>query len=92
VSIQGDHDWWGRSEAAKEEYLAACLQREVAARDAHGGDDRIRAARFPARKSIEEFDFDHARGLKRDQVKHLATLDFVAGKENVIFLGPPGTQ
>jgi DNA replication protein DnaC len=22
---------------------------------------------------------------------HLATLDFVAGKENVIFLGPPGT-
>ena len=46
-----------------EEYLAACLQREVAARDAHGGEDRIRAARFPARKSIEEFDFDHARGL-----------------------------
>jgi hypothetical protein len=76
-----------------EEYLAACLQREVvAARDAHGGESRIRAARFPARKSIEEFDFDHARGLKRDLIAHLATLDFVAGKENVIFLGPPGTQ
>jgi DNA replication protein DnaC len=74
-----------------EEYLAACLQREVAARDAHGGEGRIRAARFPARKSIEEFDFDHARGLKRDQVMHLGTLDFIAGKENVIFLGPPGT-
>ena len=75
-----------------EEYLAACLQREVAARDAHGGEGRIRAARFPARKSIEEFDFDHARGLKRDLIAHLATLDFVTGKENVIFLGPPGTQ
>jgi len=74
-----------------EEYLAACLQREVAARDAHGGEGRIRTARFPARKSIEEFDFDHARGLKRDLIAHLATLDFVAGKENVIFLGPPGT-
>jgi DNA replication protein DnaC len=74
-----------------EEYLAACVQREVAARDAQGGEDRIRAARFPARKSIEEFDFDHARGLKRDLIAHLATLDFVAGKENVIFLGPPGT-
>ena len=74
-----------------EEYLAACLQREVAARDAHGGEGRIRAARFPARKSIEEFDFDHARGLKRDLIAHLATLDFVAAKENVIFLGPPGT-
>jgi DNA replication protein DnaC len=74
-----------------EEYLAACLQLEVAARDTHGGEGRIRAARFPARKSIEEFDFDHARGLKRDLIAHLATLDFVAAKENVIFLGPPGT-
>src|SRR4029434_6155374 len=49
------------------------------------------AARFPARKNIEEFDFDHARGLKRDLIAHLATLDFIAAKENVIFLGPPGT-
>lgn len=74
-----------------EEFLAACLQREVAARDSHGGEGRIRAARFPARKSLEEFDYDHARGLKRDVISHLGTLDFVAGKENVVFLGPPGT-
>jgi DNA replication protein DnaC len=40
---------------------------------------------------LEEFDFDHARGLKRDAVAHLGTLDFVVGKENVVFLGPPGT-
>jgi DNA replication protein DnaC len=74
-----------------EEFLAACLQREVAARESHGGEGRIRAARFPARKSLEEFDFDHARGLKRDTVAHLGTLDFVLAKENVVFLGPPGT-
>jgi DNA replication protein DnaC len=74
-----------------EEFLAACLQREVAAREAHGGEGRIRHARFPARKSLEEFDFDHARGLKRDTVAHLGTLDFVAARENVVFLGPPGT-
>src|ERR1044072_8046536 len=81
-----------RSEGwSHEEYLVACLQREVSARDAHGGEGRIRAARFPARKSLEEFDFDHARGLKRDTVAHLGTLDFVVGKDNVVFLGPPGT-
>jgi DNA replication protein DnaC len=73
------------------EFLVACLQREVSARESHGGEGRIRAARFPARKSLEEFDFDHARGLKRDVIAHLGTLDFVAGKENVVFLGPPGT-
>jgi DNA replication protein DnaC len=74
-----------------EEFLIACLQREVAAREAHGGEGRIRTARFPARKSLEEFDFDHARGLKRDTIAHLGTLDFVAARDNVVFLGPPGT-
>src|SRR5512146_2033716 len=74
-----------------EEFLAACLQREVAARESHGGEGRIRAARFPARKSLEEFDFEHARGLKRDTIAHLGTLDFVVARENVVFLGPPGT-
>lgn len=54
-----------------EEFLAACLQREVSARESHGGEGRIRAARFPSRKSLEEFDFDHARGLKRDTIAHL---------------------
>ncbi|MGX7724544.1 IS21-like element helper ATPase IstB [Rhodococcus sp. 105337] len=73
------------------EFLVACLQREVAAREAHGGEGRIRSARFPARKSLEEFDFDYARGLRREVLAHLGTLDFVAAKDNVVFLGPPGT-
>ncbi len=74
-----------------EEFLAACLQREVAARESHGGEGRIRAARLPARKSLEEFDYDHARGLKREVIAHLGTLDFVTARDNVVFLGPPGT-
>ncbi|MCL3863040.1 IS21-like element helper ATPase IstB [Actinotalea sp. K2] len=74
-----------------EEFLAACLQREVSARETHGGEGRIRAARFPGRKSLEDFDYDHARGLKRELIAHLGTLDFVAAKENEVFLGPPGT-
>ncbi|MGW2512325.1 hypothetical protein ACWC0A_23620 [Streptomyces scopuliridis] len=36
-----------------QEYLAACLRREVAARESHGGEGRIRAARFPARKTLQ---------------------------------------
>ncbi len=74
-----------------EEFLAACLEREVAARQSNGGEIRIRAARFPARKTLEEFDFDHQRSLRRDVVAHLGALDFVEGRENVVFLGPPGT-
>lgn len=71
------------------EYLVACLQREVSARDSHGGEGRIRAARFPAIKTIEELDVTHLRGLTRQQLAHLGTLDFIEGRENVVFLGPP---
>jgi DNA replication protein DnaC len=74
-----------------EEFLAACLHREVAAREAHGGEGRIRAARFPARKSLEEFDFNHARGPAPRGHRAPGHLDFVTARENVVFLGPPGT-
>jgi hypothetical protein len=56
-----------------EEYLAAVLSREVAAREASGAEIRARAAGFPARKSLEDFNFDHQPGLKRDTIAHLAT-------------------
>jgi DNA replication protein DnaC len=79
-----------REQSWSHEELIACLQREVSARESHGGEGRIRAARFPARKSLEEFDFDHARGLKRELIAHLGTLDFVTAKENVLLLGSPG--
>jgi len=72
-----------------EEYLAACLQREVSARESHGGEGCIRAARFPAQKSLEEFDFDHARGFKRDMIVHLGTLDFVTAATTPCFLAHP---
>src|SRR5499427_8386403 len=81
-----------RSESwTHEEFLAACLQREVSARESHGGEGRIRAARFPARKALEDFDYDHQRALRREVIAHLGTLDFVAARDNVVFLGPPGT-
>lgn len=74
-----------------EEFLAACLEKEVVSREGHGGENRIRAARFPAYKTIEEFDFSFQRSVKKDVVLHLGVLDFIEAKQNVIFLGPPGT-
>ena len=73
-----------------EEYLAAVLGREVAAREAHGAEARIRRAGLP-RKTLEEFDFAHAPDLDRELVVHLGMADFVAANSNVVLLGPPGT-
>ena len=74
-----------------ERFAEALLATEQAARDAHGGEARIKAARFPARKTLEEFDFSFQRSVQKTLVLHLGQLDFLHAKENVLLLGPPGT-
>ncbi len=74
-----------------EKFAQALLSTEVSAREAHGGEGRIRSARFPARKTLEEFDFTFQRSVKKTVIEHLGQLDFLHARENVIMLGPPGT-
>ncbi len=74
-----------------ERFAQALLSTEVSAREAHGGQARITAARFPAHKSLEEFDFTFQRPVKKTVIEHLGQLDFLHARENVILLGPPGT-
>ncbi|MBA3584487.1 MAG: ATP-binding protein, partial [Gemmatimonadetes bacterium] len=74
-----------------ERFAEALLGSEVSARESHGGEARIKAARFRARKTLEEFDFSFQRSVKRQIVEHLGQLDFLHSRENVVMLGPPGT-
>ena len=74
-----------------EQFAAALLKTEVDSRDSHGGQGRIKAARFPARKTLEEFDFTFQTSLHRETVLHLGQLDFLHGRENIVLVGPPGT-
>src|SRR5437763_10184101 len=73
-----------------ERFAEALLQTEVASRESHGGESRIKAARFPARKTLEEFDFSFQRSVNRQVVAHLGQRDFLHARENVVMLGPPG--
>jgi len=74
-----------------EQYLAQVLGEEVASRESHGGAARVKAARFPQVKTLDDFDFSFQRSVKRQPVAHLAQLDFLREATNVVFLGPPGT-
>ena len=73
------------------EFLAKVLSEEVASRETHGGENRVKAARFPQTKTLDDFDFTHQRSVSRQQISHLHQLDFLREAHNVIFLGPPGT-
>jgi DNA replication protein DnaC len=74
-----------------ERFAEILLCTEVNARESHGGEGRIKTARFPARKTLEEFDFTFQRSVKKTVIEHLGQLDFLHARENVILLGPPGT-
>ncbi|MFB9462201.1 IS21-like element helper ATPase IstB [Streptomyces cinereospinus] len=54
-------------------------------------EERLRAAGFPARKLLEDFDVEHPRSFGRETVARLGKLDFVPARRNVVFVGPPGT-
>ena len=74
-----------------ERFAEALLSTEISSRESSGGRLRIRAARFPAHKTLEEFDFTFQRSVKKQVIEHLGQLDFLHAKENVVLLGPPGT-
>ena len=62
-----------------QEFLAACLEREVSAHQTNGGELRIKAARLPTRKTIKDFNFTLQRSLKQNTVLHLGHLVVITG-------------
>ena len=74
-----------------EEYLAAVLSREVSEREASGAALRIKAAKFPGHKTLEDFNFDHQPTADRNLIAHLGTSVFATEAKNIVLLGPPGT-
>src|SRR5436305_14707220 len=75
-----------------ERFAEILLGTEVSARESHGGESRIKAARSPARKSLEEFEFTFHRSVKKTVIEHFAPPHFLQAKENVILLKTPRTR
>jgi DNA replication protein DnaC len=72
------------------EFLEKLIDDELNARDNKGLDKRVRAARFPVTKTLEEFDFAFQPSINAKQIKALANCDFIAKHETALFIGPPG--
>jgi DNA replication protein DnaC len=78
------HDW------THIEYLARLLAEETDATRNRRLAARLRYARFPFRKTTDDFDFEFQPTVDRKLVDDLATLRFVEENRPVIFLGQPG--
>jgi len=71
-------------------FLSDLLEAELQEKKRRSEETRIKMSKLPHRKTLEEFDFEFQPSIDVRQIKELSTLAFVARKENVIFLGPPG--
>ena len=71
-------------------FLHDLLAAEVDAVEQRRLAGRLRFAKLPARKTLDQFDFDAQPSLDRRLVKDLATLRFIDEHANVLLIGPPG--
>jgi DNA replication protein DnaC len=73
-----------------EAFLRRVLLLEIEGRKLSAQQNRLKAARLPVRKTLEEFDFAFQPSINERQLWELAELSFVKTKTNIVFLGPPG--
>ena len=72
-------------------YLLRLIELELIERERRTVERRIRAARFPAVKSFDTFDFTAIPSLNKMLVLDLARCEYILRRENIIALGNSGT-
>ncbi|MEE9587781.1 MAG: ATP-binding protein, partial [Hyphomicrobiaceae bacterium] len=72
-------------------YLKRLTELELIDRERRMIERRIKAAKFPATKSLDSFDFKAIPSLNKALVMELARSEFIERRENIIALGPSGT-
>lgn len=72
------------------DFTETLLAAQMEATDARSCETIARLAGFPARKSLDDFDFAFQPSINRKQVTELCSCAFVERCENVVLLGPPG--
>ena len=73
------------------QYLLRLCELELIERERRMIERRIKAAKFPATKSLDSFDFKAIPSLNKPLVLELARCEYIDKYQNIIALGPSGT-
>jgi DNA replication protein DnaC len=74
-----------------EQFLLALIEAEVQCREENARKKRINQARFPSRKTLEQFDFAALPSLNKPLILKLAQGEYLSQAENIVLLGNSGT-
>ena len=81
-AAQGDLDY--------KAFLTRALEAEWQGRYQRGVEGRLKQARLPWIKTLDQFDFDFQPSIDRKTIRELAGGSFIERAHNVVLLGPPG--
>lgn len=74
-----------------EDYLKELLEREMISRQDHTAALRLKQARFPEVKTLDQIEWAALSGVSRPKVLELASCDYLRKGEDVVVVGPVGT-
>jgi DNA replication protein DnaC len=72
-------------------FLLQLCELELIEREQKAAQRRLKAARFPAAKLLDEFDFTARPSVNKPLVLDLIRGDYIARRENILLVGPSGT-
>lgn len=79
-----------KDKPALTESLNYLLSEEIKYKDNRASEGIIKAANFPFRKTIKDYDFSFQPSVNENQIKELSSLSFIEKNENIVFIGNPG--
>jgi DNA replication protein DnaC len=72
------------------DYLAQLVEGEASMRENRSIERRIKNARFPVLKSLDDFQWNWPKKINRPQIQNLFRLAFVATQTNIVLIGNVG--
>ena len=72
-------------------FLLALCELELIDRERRAADRRLKAAKFPTHKTLDEFDFKARPSVNKPLVLELAKGEYLDRRENLLLVGPSGT-
>lgn len=74
-----------------EDFLRELLEMELRSREERTAKRRLKEARFPDLKTLDQLDWEALRGVSKQKILELASCEYVGKAQDVIFAGPIGT-
>lgn len=78
------------NELPYEDFIGSLLQDELDLRKDRLLSRRLKSARFPFHKTLDDFDFSFNPSINKRKILELASGKFIVKSEGILLLGPPG--